>query len=258
MASNEPFPFFGFVWTAHHIQMFGPGTYTFDATCSTTQVEQGLTDCGGGAGDFATLTVGDGQIGAHMLFDWNVTANIDVLNLYEANAIFPSADPAGALYQGPAGPTPEVTCLFEQASIDGDGDGIPGVKFIDGPFIGFRANFNHNFNQNCGEIDLVDLDIKKFQVSKNVRLGSKSVRINITINNGGDVDDTAQAVITGVQNGSTVYNQAMDVSDTPGNGSTRWDFPSFTPTMTGDINWKATIADGDPDDDTVTGATTVK
>jgi PKD repeat protein len=104
----------------------------------------------------------------------------------------------------------------------------------------------------------VDLDIKKFQVSKNVRLGKKSVRINLTVNNGGDVDDTAQAVITGVQNGSPVYSQAMDVSDAPGKGSTRWDFPPFTPTVTGTINWTATIADGDPDDDTVTGATTVK
>ena len=73
-----------------------------------------------------------------------------MVNLYEADAIFPSADPAGALYQGPAGPTPDVDCLYEQASIDGDGDGIPGVKFIDGPFIGFLANFNQNFNQNCG------------------------------------------------------------------------------------------------------------
>jgi hypothetical protein len=150
MKSDSDFPFFGFVWAAHHIQMFGPGTYTFDATCSTAQVEQGLSDCGGGAGDFLTLTVGDTQLGAHMLFDWNVTANIDVLNLYEADAIFPSADPAGALYQGPAGPTPDIDCLFEEASIDGDGDGIPGVKFIDGPFIGFRANFNQNFNANCG------------------------------------------------------------------------------------------------------------
>ncbi len=73
-----------------------------------------------------------------------------MVNLYEPNAIFTNPDPTGALYQGPAGPTPDPTCLFEQVSIDGDGDGVPGVKFIDGPFIGFRANFNQNFNQNCG------------------------------------------------------------------------------------------------------------
>ena len=258
MKSDSDFLFFGFVWTAHEIRMFGPGTYMFDTTCSTEQVQQGLADCGGAADEFLTLTVSAGQIGAHILFDWNVTDNIDVVNLYEANAMFTNPNPAGSLYLGPAGPTPDTTCLYEQVSVDADGDTVPGARMIDGPFIGFRANFNHNFNHNCGEMDLVDLDIKKFQVSKNVRLGRKSVRINITINNGGDVDDTAQAVITGVQSGSTVYSQAMDVSDAPGNGSTRWNFPSFTPTMTGDINWTATIADGDPDDDTATGATTVK
>lgn len=150
MKSDSDFPFFGFVWNAHDIRMFGPGTYMFDTTCSTQQVQQGLADCGGAPDDFLTLTIGDDQIGAHMLFDWNVTANIDVVNLYQADAIFPSASDAGALYQGPAGPTPDVNCEFEQASIDGDGDGVPGVRFIDGPFIGFRANFNQNFNQNCG------------------------------------------------------------------------------------------------------------
>jgi len=158
MKTDSDFPFFGFVWEAHEIRMFGPGTYMFDTSCSTAQVQQGLADCGGAPDEFLTLTIGHGQIGAHMLFDWNVTENIDVVNLYEANAIFPSADPAGALYQGPAGPTPDVNCLFEYASIDGDGDGIPGVKFIDGPFIGFRANFNQNFKQNCGAAGEVEVE----------------------------------------------------------------------------------------------------
>ena len=162
MGSNSSHLFFGFVWTAHHIQIFGPGTYTFDTSCSTVQVEQGLTDCGGSAEEFATLTVGADQIGAHMLFDWNVTANIDVLNLYEANAMFTNPDPRGALYQGAAGPTPALDCLFEQVSIDGDGDTVPGIRFIDGPFIGFRANFNHNFTRGCdaGEIDVQVSTIK--------------------------------------------------------------------------------------------------
>ncbi len=102
----RPFPFFGFVWTAHDIRMFGPGTYSFDTSCSTAQVQQGLADCGGAADEFLTLTVGAGQIGAHMLFDWNVTANIDVFNLYEANAMFTNPDPRGSLYLGRAGPTP--------------------------------------------------------------------------------------------------------------------------------------------------------
>jgi hypothetical protein len=150
MASDEPSPFFGFVWIAHHIRVFGPGTYMFDSSCSTAQVEQGIADCGGTAEEFLTLTVGPGQIGAHILFDWNVTENIDVVNLWEPNAMYTNPDPRGAMYLGPTGPTPDVECVFEYASVDGDGDTVPGVRFVDGPFIGFRANYNLNFNRNCG------------------------------------------------------------------------------------------------------------
>jgi len=49
----------------------------------------------------------------------------------------------------------------------------------------------------------------------------------------------------------------MDVSDPAGNGRTKFDFPSFTPDAAGDINWTATIADDDPDDDVATATTTV-
>jgi hypothetical protein len=50
----------------------------------------------------------------------------------------------------------------------------------------------------------------------------------------------------------------MDVSDAPGNGQTRWDFPAYTPTASGDIDWTVTIADGNPDDDAATATTTVR
>jgi PKD repeat protein len=108
------------------------------------------------------------------------------------------------------------------------------------------------------ELGPVDLDISKFKVSKNVKLGKKAVRIDLTVRNAGDVDESAQAVVTGVQNGVTVYSQAKDVSDAPGNGHTKWAFPGYTPTATGHIDWTATIADGDPDDDTATATTTVR
>jgi hypothetical protein len=162
MKSDSDYLFFGFPWNAHNIRVFGPGTYMFDTSCSTAQVEQGLADCGGTPDEFLTLTVGAGQIGAHMLFDWNVTKNIDVANLYEANAVFTNPDPRGALYQLEAGPTPSLDCMFEQTSIDGDGDTVPGIRFIDGPFIGFRANFNHNFTRGCdaGEVEVQVSTIK--------------------------------------------------------------------------------------------------
>jgi hypothetical protein len=50
----------------------------------------------------------------------------------------------------------------------------------------------------------------------------------------------------------------MDVSDPSGNGQTRWDFPSFTPTAIGVIDWTVIVNDGDPDDDTATATTTVR
>jgi hypothetical protein len=34
--------------------------------------------------------------------------------------------------------------------VDADGDGIPGILFVDGPFINFRANFNFKTTQSGG------------------------------------------------------------------------------------------------------------
>jgi hypothetical protein len=55
---------------------------------------------------------------------------------------------AGSLYQGPTGPTPSLALLYEWLSVGGveptdpGGTNIPGIRMVDGPFIGFRANFN--------------------------------------------------------------------------------------------------------------------
>ena len=105
---------------------------------------------------------------------------------------------------------------------------------------------------------VVDLDIKKFQVSKKGRLGGNPVRVNLTVRNAGDVDEPRRRWSPACRTGLPFTARPMDVSDAPGNGSTRWDFPSFTPTLSGDINWTATIADGDPDDDTATATTSVR
>jgi hypothetical protein len=103
----------------------------------------------------------------------------------------------------------------------------------------------------------VDLDIKQFKVSKNVRVG-RSVKVELVVKNNGDVDDVAQALVTGELNGNPVYIQTLLVSDAVGGGQTKWVFPSFTPTVTGDINWMATITDDDPDIDTATATTSVR
>jgi len=159
MSLSSITPYFGKLWTAHHVRVFGPGTYTFDTTCTVAQLENGEGGpgalCNGplGAGQseqFVTMTVGAGQIGAHILFDWDVTLNIDVLNVWDINSEFDiSTNPGtGVLYNGagfgpyPWSGAPAANTSWRLASTDGDADGIPGIAMEDGAFIGFNANFN--------------------------------------------------------------------------------------------------------------------
>jgi hypothetical protein len=143
-------PFFNFPWSAHDIRVFEPGSYRFDTKCSAAQVRAGSAcDCGGDPDlNFLTLNVGEGQLGAHVLFDWNITDDIHVVLLWSPNDVYPDPE---QLYLGPAGTTPAVDCTFELASIDADGDGIPGAIMINGPFLDFSANFNVNLTQPCEE-----------------------------------------------------------------------------------------------------------
>ena len=103
-----------------------------------------------------------------------------------------------------------------------------------------------------------DLDIAQFKVTKRVRLARvRPIAIQLTVKNNGIVEGDAPATVIGVQNGVEVYNETLTVSDPVGNGRTKFDFPDFVPTAAGDIVWTATIADGDPDDDTAIATTTV-
>ena len=160
--------FFNRNWSAHNIQAFATGTYTFD-----TALEGGNPE----AGDLV-LTVPAGMLGMHMLFDWGSNYNIDVVVLGSYRTMFGSgngflANPgyvafvtdgacsdafgtalAGAecLYDGPgfgeaavkAGPLVEATQLWTYASVDQvGGDGISGTPMAPGgPFGGFNANFS--------------------------------------------------------------------------------------------------------------------
>ena len=68
---------------------------------------------------------------------------------------------------------------------------------------------------------------------------------------------TRPSTVIGIQGGVEVYNETIDVSDEVGNGRTRFTFPPFTPTASGEIVWTATIADDDPDIDEATATTNV-
>ena len=135
-------PFFGHIWTAHNIRVFGPGTYQFDTTCTTAQLEAGVVNCNNPLGSgqtqrYLTMTVGAGQIGVHMLFDWNNGLNSDIVSVWNQNAVFGPSP----LWTGSAGSN-SASKVWDLMSTDGNGDGINGIPIIDGPFIGFSANFN--------------------------------------------------------------------------------------------------------------------
>ena len=106
---------------------------------------------------------------------------------------------------------------------------------------------------------VLDLDIAQFRVGKKVRLDRvKPIGITLAVKNNGTVDGQAPATVVGTQNGIDVYNETLTVSDAVGDGRTKFEFPSYTPTSAGDIMWTATIADGDPDNDVATATTAVQ
>ena len=150
--SNGPQPFFGAPWAAHHVRVFGEGTYTFDTTCTVAQIEAGQSVCDnlplpdGQVDQFMTLTVGPGQFGAHILFDWNGNVNIDVVNLWDVDGVWEDPDGNASaqndLFTGPAGVSPDITTSWALVSRDVNSDGVNGSPMIDGPFIGYYANFS--------------------------------------------------------------------------------------------------------------------
>lgn len=112
----SPSPLFGANWTASGGTLFGPGNYTI----STVDPAPGVS------GGTYNVTVGEGQIGGHIDFAWGVTTGIDVVMVWD---LVPAATP-GFYWWVPT----------NWVSTDWDGDSIPGVGMIDGPFQGFSAN----------------------------------------------------------------------------------------------------------------------
>jgi hypothetical protein len=167
VTASSTTPFFGstvaYTWTAHDIQVFVPGSYSFD------------TSLGGGNGESGILnvTVPTGQIGMHMLFNWNGNNNIDVFVVAAMSGVFGSGlgfttqtTASGAFRCGTgASGTQELTnCLYDGknfgtagkplgskvwqlVSVDGNGDGIMGIPMAaGGPFANFNANFMASMN----------------------------------------------------------------------------------------------------------------
>ena len=155
------------LWTAHDLQIFTPGTYVFDATMNAN-------DAGavGSAGNplkdtetgTLTLTVPANMLGAHMLFDWNGSHNIDVAAVFNpAGGVYGSGlgattDGLGScgLFGGGAGSNclwdgggfgsqaqPAGDKVWQLVTVDSDADGTPGQAMpAGGPFQFFQAGFN--------------------------------------------------------------------------------------------------------------------
>jgi len=135
LTSATPTPFFGFVPVIKEVRIFGPGSYVFDTGLDPAlPTGFGTTNLGGIP---LALDVGPGQVGAHMLIDWASNTNMDVVVLWNKDAVFQgssgSSDDLGAKGQ-----------MFNLTAIDGDGDGIPGIAMVDGPFLGLSVIFNLN------------------------------------------------------------------------------------------------------------------
>lgn len=137
---------YGLPWVAHDVQIFGPGTYSFDTTLGGGNPESGAM----------TMTVGAGQLGMHLLMDWNGNNNMDIANVWNLNSTFSNCGAstsdntaANCLYTG--GPNPagnNAGTSFLLASTDNDGDGTLGIPmaqggpFYDSTYGGFNFNFN--------------------------------------------------------------------------------------------------------------------
>jgi len=112
-------------------------------------------------------------------------------------------------------------------------------------------------------VELVNLNIKSLRVSNKVSVskGRGIVDVQLSVENVGVTEGSADATITGVQDQDgtpvPVYSQTLTVTDDVGKGATTYTFQSYIPDTAGDIIWTATIIDGDPDDDIATATTTV-
>jgi hypothetical protein len=225
LASNQPF--FGVQWLAHNIRVFREGSYLFDTNCTGAQIAAGTTNCGGTT--FLTLTVGPGQLGAHMLFDWNTSTNIDVAILWDLNSAF------GSPIYNATDATQTPTRIWDLASTDGNSDGIRGITMVDGPFVGFNANFNLHmtppFTANTPPVANND--------SVGTTIGTP-VSINVAANDtdaeDGSPPPTPPAVVTVTSiptNGSVVNNNNGTVTYTPNPGYNGPDSFHYTLTDSG-------------------------
>jgi uncharacterized protein (UPF0333 family) len=201
VAFSSTCPFFGFTWSTHDNALYGPGTYTVYSGCPAGSPGCGLVKPGYPP---ITFTVGPDQLGVHYQFNWNVTTDIDMINVFTRKAAFGPSPlcSVNPIYNGgcggftnTCGPSPDYTRdkVWDLASGDVEGDGISGLPFVDGPFIGFSGNMNvnlisgippHLLPQKC-EFNTCT-NTNTCTVANTVVFGFLSSDITIRISNNGD------------------------------------------------------------------------
>ena len=99
-------PFFAYKWTAHDGVLLAPGTH------SIATIE---------GGTYTGIQIPTGSTGGHILFDWNGSFNIDVVQVWD-----------------------NATGLSGPVVVNGVANPFDGLAMIDGPFQGFNADFDMN------------------------------------------------------------------------------------------------------------------
>jgi hypothetical protein len=183
IVSKRPQPFNGFVWDAHSIRVFGPGTYAFDSGCTKDELLNTGCPAGSVGGKTISMIVGPNQIGAHILFDWNTSKNIDVVNVWNKNAIWDRLGHTGntnKLFAGAAGVPAADDAVFELVSTDVTGfttpdgvlmpagDGLNSAPMVDGPFEKFYANFNNKPDKGKDGADVVTITARDTKLGDSI------------------------------------------------------------------------------------------
>ena len=209
---QSPTKFFGFVWTAATVMVFAPGTYTFteDKNTSTATWDAGGTS--------HTMTVGAGQLGAHMLFNWSSSHNIGVVDVWDKNAKFaPSTLWTGALVTADSWSGKSTTAWTLMSGLAADDPAHPNINgqpMINGPFNGFNANFN---------LYAVDTGPTAKDDSCAAAPAPASTVCNVVANDvaqSGSIDPATVVVESNPSRGTAVANANGTVTYTPASGVT--------------------------------------
>jgi PKD repeat protein len=102
-----------------------------------------------------------------------------------------------------------------------------------------------------------DVDITRFAAARRARLGQgRPVSIRVVLMNPGLDSADADVLLTATQSGVVVYEEQVGTTVLAGQQS-QVEFPPFTPSEAGDIEWHIDVVDEDPDIDEATTMTHV-